>query len=61
MINMQFVIFFCLFVTFGIPVILFFIGWNYRERNKDFAKTFYIIAAVWLLIGGGVCATILMQ
>lgn len=58
---MEILIFFCFFITFGIPVILFIVGSTYKERSKDFAKTFYIIAAVWLLIGGGICATIMFQ
>lgn len=58
---MELLILFCFFVTFGIPVILFFIGWSNHERNRNAAKAFYIIAAVWLLIGGGICATIMLQ
>jgi len=58
--ELQLLIFFCFFVAFGIPLILFIVGWTNHQR-KEFAKAMYIIGAVWLLIGGGICATILMQ
>jgi hypothetical protein len=50
---------FCFAITFGPPVIFFLWGRARRKTDQDDAKTLFIIAAVWLTIGGGICATIL--
>ncbi|HEU5147244.1 MAG TPA: hypothetical protein VFT90_11040 [Chryseosolibacter sp.] len=42
-------------ITFAPPVIFFIIGLFKRNTNKDTAKVFFILAAAWLIIGGGMC------
>lgn len=49
----------CFLITFGPPVIFFIIGLIKHNRNRNAAKIFYIIAAVWLIVGGGMCASIM--
>mgnify|MGYP003578790379 CR=1 FL=1 len=49
----------CFAITFGPPVLFFIVG-LVRHIKKDLqaAKVFYILAAVWLIVGGGTCASI---
>jgi hypothetical protein len=55
----MFIILLILAVMFGPPLILLIIGLNKRAQRPDSAKVFYILAVVYLLIGGGICASIL--
>jgi hypothetical protein len=48
-----------LFLMFGVPALLAMTGFSRRKQNKDSAKVFYILAVVWLIVAGGICATIL--
>jgi hypothetical protein len=41
------------------PLILFVVGWWRRKRYARPSKPWYIAGVVWLLIGGGICASIL--
>jgi hypothetical protein len=41
------------------PLILFVIGRWRRKISPNGAKRWYIAGVVWLLIGGGICATLL--
>ena len=50
-----------LFVMFGPPLVLVILGLSRQKTNTQAAKVFYILAAVWLIVGGGTCATILMS
>lgn len=50
-----------LLVMFGPPVLFLIVGLAKRNRNQDSAKVFFILGAVWLLVGGGICASLLMQ
>jgi hypothetical protein len=38
------------------PLILFIIGFRVRKRNPSRAKVFFIMAVIYLIIGGGICA-----
>jgi hypothetical protein len=49
----------CFLFTFGPPVILLIVALVKRIRNKDSAKIFFILGLTWLIIGGGICASIL--
>jgi hypothetical protein len=53
-------IFLCFALTFAPPIIFLFIGLIRRRRNKDNATVFFILSAVWFIIGGGTCASIMM-
>jgi hypothetical protein len=46
-------------LMFGPPIIFLAIGVAKRNTNKQTAKLFYILAAVYILVGGGICATLL--
>ncbi len=43
---------------FGPPIIMTIIGIARFKKNRKLAKTLFIIAAIYLLIGGGICAAI---
>lgn len=47
-------------IMIGPPVILVIIGLRKRSTNKDTARIFYILGVAWLVIGGGICATLIM-
>lgn len=49
----------CVFLMFGVPLILILMGLVKLRTNKDSAKKFIIAGVVWLIIGGGVCAMLL--
>jgi hypothetical protein len=40
------------------PIVLFIVGMRQRKQTPDRAKTLYIFAVVYFLIGAGICATI---
>lgn len=48
-----------LLVMFGPPVLFAIIGLVKRTSNRDAAKIFFILAVGWLLIAGGICASLM--
>jgi hypothetical protein len=58
--GLAYLIIFCFLITFAPPVIFFLIGLFKHRKNKNAARNFYIIAAVWLIIGGGTCASLIL-
>lgn len=46
-------------ITFGPPLILFIVGFVKRKTNKQASNVSFVLGAIWLIIGGGICATIL--
>lgn len=48
-------------VIFGPPLLLLSIGLSKRKTSPDSAKACYIIAVVYLIIAGGICASILVN
>jgi hypothetical protein len=46
-------------IMLGPPIILVIIGLQKRKTDKDSAKIFYILAVSWIVIGGGICASLL--
>jgi hypothetical protein len=53
-------IFLCIMLMFGVPVIIFIVGLVKWRTKRNTAKNLFILAAVWLIIGGGICASLLM-
>ena len=51
---------FLFLITFGPPVLFLILGIVKHSRNKDSAKVFFILAAVWFIVGGGLCASIML-
>jgi len=47
----------CFSITFAPPIVFFIIGLIKRKSEKG--KVFFILAAVWFIVGGGICASIL--
>jgi len=52
-------IFTILGVWFGPPLILTIIGISRFRENRKLAKILFIIAVIYVLIGAGICASIL--
>ncbi len=50
------VVLFLIFLAYGVPIILALIGLYFRKKNKKVSKILFIIAAVYALIGLGVCS-----
>ena len=46
-------------VLLGPPLALIFTGLAWRKDKPERAKVFYILAVVYLIVSGGICATIL--
>lgn len=55
------IIFIMLMILFGPPLILSIIGYAIRVDKPKKAKVFYILAALYLLIGLGICGSMLVQ
>ena len=49
-----------LFISFGLPIILFIIGFSMRNKNTKTSKALYIIATVYLIISLGVCGIMMI-
>ncbi len=49
-----------LFLAFGVPIILLIIGIALRNKNKQKSKGFLIAAAVYTIIGLGVCGSMMI-
>jgi hypothetical protein len=50
----------CFLITFGPPVLFIIIGvYKQKNNNKDSAQLYYILGAAWLIVGGGICATLM--
>ncbi len=47
----------CFLITFGPPVLFLIMG--IVKRKSDRGKVYFILSALWFIIGGGICATIL--
>ena len=47
-------------IMFCPPILFGLIGYSFRNKNKRTAKIFYIIAIVYLLIGLGICGSMLL-
>ena len=53
------IIFIILLVMLGPPIALLIIGLSKRDTEPDRAKRFYIAAVVYVLISGGICASLM--
>lgn len=49
----------CFLVTFGPPLVFLILGFVKRKTQKDISTLFFILGAMWLIVGGGICASIL--
>lgn len=49
-----------LFIMFGPPVILTIVGFSIKKNNRSTAKILFILAAVYLIIGLGVCGSMIL-
>jgi hypothetical protein len=48
-------------IMFGPPVVFFIVGLKKRSTNREASTVFFILGVAWLVIGGGICASILTQ
>ncbi len=46
-------------IMLGPPIIFLIIALGKRKTDRKFANVFFILAVAWLIIGGGICATLL--
>ena len=46
-------------VMFGPPIIFTIIGLDKRKVDADKAKGYYLLAVLYLIVAGGICATML--
>lgn len=57
--GVGFLIFLCFAFTFGPPLLCLIIGLAKHNKDRAIAKVLYIVGALWLIIGGGICASIM--
>ncbi|MBC9795879.1 hypothetical protein [Sinomicrobium weinanense] len=57
--GFEMLLYFILAIMFGPPVLFAIIGILFRKR-KTVAKVFYILAAVYLVIGLGLCGSMML-
>lgn len=56
--QILFLIYGVILLMFGPPVVFLILG--IVKRKKESGKVFLILAVTWLLVGGGICASLLM-
>ncbi|WP_428742616.1 hypothetical protein [Tenacibaculum sp.] len=47
------------FIMFGPPIALAIVGGAIRKKNKTASKVLYILAALYLIVGLGICGSML--
>jgi hypothetical protein len=58
--GIGFIVVICCLITFGPPIALIISGSRMSQRNKEAGRVFIILGIVWLIIGGGICASIML-
>lgn len=57
--NLNVLVIFMLFVMLGPPTVLTLIGFGIKKNSPNAAKTLFILAALYLIIGLGICGSLL--
>lgn len=57
--NLDGIVILFVVIMFGPPALLTFVGFMVRKHNRKTAKVFYILAAVYLIAGLGICGSML--
>lgn len=57
--NLGGLIFLIVFIMIGPPILLTIIGLLIKKNSPNTAKTLYILAALYLIIGLGICGSML--
>jgi hypothetical protein len=57
--NLNGLVIFMLFVMLGPPIVLTLIGFGIKKNSPNSAKTLFILAALYLIIGLGICGSLL--
>ena len=58
--NMEGLVYFFVLIMIGPPVLLTIIGFAVKKKNPYLAKGFFILAALYLLIGLGICGSLIL-
>lgn len=57
--NLDGIVVIIMFIMFGPPILLTIIGFSIRKNYPTAAKVLYILAAVYLIAGLGICGSML--
>jgi hypothetical protein len=57
--NLNGLVFFLVLILIGPPIILTLIGFGIKKNSPNSAKTLFILAALYLVIGLGICGSLL--
>ena len=57
--NLDGVVYFLVLIMVGTPVILTIIGFSIKKNYPKAAKVLFILAALYLLIGLGICGSLM--
>lgn len=47
-------------IMFGPPIVLALIGFGVKKNNPNAAKVLFILAAIYLLVGLGICGSLMI-
>lgn len=56
----EIIIFLVIAIMFGPPLVLFIIGYLTRNRNQKTSRVMYILGVVYLIVGLGYCASLML-
>lgn len=56
--NLDGLVFMMVAIWFGPPLLLSLIGLSIYGRNKKTAKVLFILALVYVVVGGGICGSL---
>jgi quinol-cytochrome oxidoreductase complex cytochrome b subunit len=58
--GLEIIIVLILLIMFGPPLLFLVLGFVKRRSNPSASKVFFILAFAWIIIGGGICASMIV-
>ena len=57
--GLEVLLFIILGIMFGPPLLFIILGFVKRRKNRSTSKVFFILAFAWMIIGGGICLSMI--
>ena len=58
--NLNIIFILIIAIMFGPPIVLALIGFGVKKNNPNAAKVLFILAAIYLLVGLGICGSLMI-
>lgn len=58
--NLNSIFILIIVIMFGPPIVLALIGFGVKKNNPNAAKVLFILAAIYLLVGLGICGSLMI-